>query len=211
MCAELCRLGSAHNLLELQEAPQGLWRSARGRECRCNENTLLAPTLNTANAHVRALRNLASHRGLRCIPVLATSRLSGSPAEPDPDVVIPFKRHFDPPTARRSLNSVLRRLKCRKSCNLLPQAISIFANMQVREFSEVRVFGTIFSFATFPTFSPKKCNISDTLRRWQWLPGNTAQQYSSAVRPAARPSKTAQQHGQAKQPSSTARQYNLAA
>ena len=33
--------------------------------------------------------------------------------------------------------------------------------MQVSEFSEDRVFGANFSFATFPTFKPEKCNFSD--------------------------------------------------
>ncbi len=53
------------------------------------------------------------------------------------------------------------RPKCRKSCNLLPQTITNFVNMQVSEFSEGRVFGANFSFATFPTFKPEKCNFSD--------------------------------------------------
>ena len=141
--------------------------------------------------------NFESRRGLRRIPVLATFRPSGSPAQPDPDVVFSFQRQFGPAEAWRSLDSVLRRLKCRKSCNLLPQTIFTFANMPVSGFSEVRVFGVNFSFVTFPTFNPKKCNISDTLRSWLCLSGNTAKQYGPAARPAIRPSSSARQYGPA--------------
>lgn len=65
------------------------------------------------------------------------------------------------------------RPKCRKSCNLLLQIIYTFANMQVSEFSEDRVFGANFSFAAFPTFKPEKCNFSDIYRQWQWWPDET--------------------------------------
>ena len=149
------------------------------------------------------MRNLASHRGGRRIPVLATFRPSGSAAEPDPDGAFPFQRHFGPPTAPRSLNPVLRRLKCRKSCNSLSQTISAFVNMQVSEFSDVRGFNDFFSFATFPTFSPGNCNISDTLRRWRWLLSSTAKQRGRTVSSGS----VVEQYGQAVQPGSTAKQH----
>lgn len=99
------------------------------------------------------------------------------------------------------------RPKCRKSCNLLLQIITNFVNMQVSEFSEGRVFGANFSFATFPTFSPKKCTISDTLRRWRWLSGNTAKQFGQQYSQTEWSSGTARQYSPAL-PSNTVQQHN---
>ena len=54
-----------------------------------------------------------------------------------------------------------RRVKCRKSCNLLLGDILTYLNLQVRAICYSRVVGRNSSFATLPTSRPENCNISD--------------------------------------------------